>query len=217
MIITIDGTAGTGKSTVAKKVAEALHMAYFDTGAMYRAFAYFVLSHQLPIHDEGKITAALVDFRFHFEGTGTHKRYVVNQEEVSSHLRTPEVTEVSSVVSQYSQVRKTLLEVQKKFAHTHDVVFEGRDLGTVIFPEAEHKFFLIASDQVRAERRHHEMIAKGIDISLKEVLESIQKRDERDKSRKVAPLRCAEDAIKIDTSDKSIEEVVNLILDKVKR
>jgi cytidylate kinase len=212
MIITIDGAAGTGKSTVAKKVASALNVAYFDTGAMYRAFAYHVLNERINPQDVAEVTKAIHTFKFRFEGIGTHKTYFVNEKEVTSHLRTPEVTEISSVISQYPFVRQALHEVQKNFARDHDAVFEGRDLGTVIFPQADHKFFLKASDEVRAERRYVEMRHKGVDITQQEVLEAIRIRDQRDEGRKVAPLKCAEDAHVIDTSHLNADAVVEKIL-----
>lgn len=217
MIITIDGAAGTGKSTVAKKVAEALNVAYFDTGAMYRAFAYHVLSCQIDPHDVESVVASIDTFQFEFTGTGAHKTYFVNKLDVTLDLRTPNVTEASSIISQYPPVRSALHGVQKNFAQTHDAVFEGRDLGTVIFPNAEYKFFLKASDEVRAERRFHEMTSKGISTTYQEVLEAIKQRDSRDEGRKVAPLKCANDAYVIDTSRISVDGVVDEILSKIER
>lgn len=216
MIITIDGAAGTGKSTVAKKVADSLDIAYFDTGAMYRAFAYHVLNSKIDPIDIPYVIAAINTFNFEFEGRGSHKTYFVNEHDITQNLRSPAVTDASSIISQYSEVRNALHKVQKDFAKEHDAVFEGRDLGTVIFPSAEYKFFLKASDEVRASRRFEEMKQKGINISFQEVLESIRQRDQRDEGRKVAPLRCADDAEVIDTSQLAIDDVVNLILQKIK-
>lgn len=215
MIITIDGAAGTGKSTVAKKVAERLSFAYFDTGAMYRAFAYHVLSNKVDPHNKSLVQDLIGSFDFTFEGVGTHKTYFVNKKDVTTKLRLPDVTDASSVISQYPEVRTNLHEVQKDFAKNHNAVFEGRDLGTVIFPLAEFKFFLRASDQVRAERRHKEMLQKGIESNFEHVLEAIRQRDARDESRKVAPLKCADDAHVIDTSHMHIDEVVSKILEIV--
>lgn len=216
MIITIDGAAGTGKSTVAKKVADSLAIAYFDTGAMYRAFAYHILQAKIDPSDVSSVITAINTFNFTFEGHGSHKIYYVNDQDVTHHLRTPSVTEVSSIISQYSEVRHAMHKIQKNFASLHDAVFEGRDLGTVIFPSAEYKFFLKASDEVRANRRCEEMKNKGVAITFDEVLESIRQRDQRDEGRKVAPLKCAHDAAVIDTSHLSIDEVVSLILQKIK-
>lgn len=216
MIITIDGAAGTGKSTVAKKVADRLAIAYFDTGAMYRAFAHHVLDLGIDPHDLNEVKKAISTFDFVFHGRGSCKSYFVKNQDVTAELRTPAVTEASSIISQYSEVRNALHKVQKDFASEHNAVFEGRDLGTVIFPYAEHKFFLKASDEVRASRRFEEMQQKGILISFQEVLESIRQRDQRDEGRKVAPLKCADDAVVIDTSSLCIDEVVDLILEKIK-
>jgi len=141
VIITIDGAAGTGKSTVAKKVAESLGFAYFDTGAMYRAFAFFVNALEADIHHEEQISALVKKFEFNFEGEGSLKNYFVNGQNVTSEIRTPKISEVSSIISQYPQVRSALHQVQKDFAKIRNAVFEGRDLGTVIFPKADFKFF----------------------------------------------------------------------------
>jgi len=217
MIITIDGAAGTGKSTVAKKVAEKLSIAYFDTGAMYRAFAFHILSENINPLDSISVVKAIMNFNFVFEGAGINKVYYVNNEDITSTLRTPEVTEISSIVSQYPNVRDALHQVQKDFALNQDAVFEGRDLGTVIFPNAEFKFFLKASNEVRAQRRFEEMRNKGINTSLHEVLEAIKQRDERDEGRKVAPLRCAEDAHVIDTSHLNADDVVQKIITMIEK
>jgi cytidylate kinase len=212
MIITIDGAAGTGKSTVAKKVAEQLMIAYFDTGAMYRAFAAYILSSHINPLDVDKVIDAIKGFHFTFDGIGSKKTYFVNHADVTLLLRTPEVTEISSIVSQYPQVRQSLHSVQKEFASQHTCVFEGRDLGTVIFPQADYKFFLTASDEVRASRRFEEMLSKGMKVSYNDVLHAIRERDNRDQGRKVAPLKCAEDAHLIDTSHLSVDQVVDSIL-----
>jgi CMP/dCMP kinase len=216
MIITIDGAAGTGKSTVAKKVADSLAIAYFDTGAMYRAFAYHVLHSKVEPSDVKAVISAINTFNFSFQGQGSQKTYFVNNVDITHELRTPAVTDASSIISQYSEVRNALHKVQKDFATEHDAVFEGRDLGTVIFPSAEFKFFLKASDEVRASRRFEEMKHKGMNTTFNEVLESIRQRDQRDEGRKVAPLKCASDASVIDTSLLSIDDVVGLILKKIK-
>lgn len=215
MIITIDGAAGTGKSTVAKQVAYRLHLAYFDTGAMYRAFAYFIIKASIDPHAQELIIPLVKEFNFCFEGVGIDKTYFVNGEDVTPFLRTPHVSEVSSVISQYPQVRAALHQIQKTFAQNHSAVFEGRDLGTVIFPDADYKFFLTASAEVRAQRRFIEMSHKGHQISFDEVLASICQRDLRDQTRPVAPLKCAQDAHVIDTSLLCIDEVVDQILEIV--
>jgi len=216
MIITIDGAAGTGKSTVAKRLSSKMNFEYFDTGAMYRAFAFYVLDFHINPSNEHLVSEHVKTFKFQFLGSGPNKTYFVNDIDVTSHLRTPEVTEISSIISQYPEVRNALHQVQKNFAQNHNAVFEGRDLGTVIFPNADFKFFLKASDEVRAHRRLEEMKAKGISASLEEVLGAMRMRDARDQGRKVAPLKCPDNAHVIDTSLLSIESVVDQIIKIIK-
>lgn len=212
MIITIDGPSGTGKTSVAKRVAECLHFPYFDTGAMYRSFAWFVWKNQIAI-EEKELEKALPSFHFSIRGKGSAKRYFVGDIDVSEEIRLPEVTEISSQVAIYSPVRKAMWKIQRDYGAEGNAVFEGRDMGSVVFPNAEIKVFLTASSEVRAMRRWKEFRDKyGKEFSLKEVQETISKRDENDQTRKVAPLTCPEDALVIDTSNLSLDEVVDRIL-----
>lgn len=212
MIVTIDGPSGTGKSTVAREVAKRLGFVYFDTGAMYRAFTWFVMEHSgVPIPD------LLDQFTFHIEETPKEKRYYVNDREVTEVIRSRSVTARVSEISALKEVRAALLEVQREFGRVQNAVFEGRDIGSVVFPQAEVKIFLTADPKIRAERRFEEMRAKNPeeanDLDREVMLAEIIERDRYDSSRELAPLRCPEGAFTIDTTHLSIETVVEKILD----
>ena len=216
MIITIDGPAGTGKTTVARRVAECLHFPYFDTGAMYRAVAWHLLNKEIDPQDENQVEKELSRFHFDIKGEGKEKRYFVGGTDITQEIRSHKVNAIVSQVSALPSVRKALWKMQKEFGSKGDAVFEGRDMGTAVFPDAEIKIFLFARPEIRAQRRLDEIIAKkspdaqGMDH--KKMLQEIIRRDELDSTRTLAPLRCAEDAYSIDTSDKSIDEVVDEIL-----
>lgn len=210
MIITIDGPSGTGKSTVAKKLAEVLGMTYFDTGALYRAISWQVLESQISALDEEKMKALLKEFVFRIRIIENKKHYFVGKTDVTEAIRSPEVTAIVSEISALKIVRDALKPIQTNFSKEMDVVFEGRDLGTVVFPHAELKFFVTASPEVRAERRLKDFRARfpEKEFSFNAILKEIQERDHYDSTRKHAPLKQAEDAILIDTSDLTIDEVV---------
>ena len=214
MIITIDGPAGTGKSTVAKCVANLLEFLYFDTGAMYRAFTWFVLHSKIPPSDEASVKKLLSGFSFDIKEIDKQKHYFVNAQDITKEIRSLEITQSVSIVAAYPFVRKQLVEIQHKYGSTHDAVFEGRDMGSVVFPEAELKIFLTADPQVRANRRYLELTEKFPEQHFDEaqILKDIQTRDELDSSRSVSPLVQAEDAHLIDTSRLSIEEVISEII-----
>jgi len=221
MIITIDGPAGTGKSTVAKKLARSLSFFYFDTGAMYRSFSHFLLENQIDISDEEKIKASLDKFNYDIKDKDGEKVYLVNGKDVTESIRTSLVTAAVSTVSAYEFVRKKLVKIQREFGNQKNAVFEGRDMGTVVFPNADLKIFLDAEPKIRAERRYREYLEKFQDkengISLNKILEDIQYRDHHDSTRKVSPLKKAHDAVVVDTSKMSVEEVVNKILAVAKK
>lgn len=204
MIIAIDGPSGAGKGTVAKRLAAALGFAYFDTGAMYRAFAYATLKAGVDLEDSQALEAFLQSFDYRV----SDGRYFVGSEEVTSHLRTPDVTKRSSVVATIPQVRHAMVKVQRTFAHGN-AVFEGRDIGTVVFPDADVKFFLTASPEERARRRFLQWEEK---VSQGEVLRQQEERDRQDETRAHSPLRPAPDAQVVDTTHLSIEEVVEALL-----
>lgn len=207
MIITIDGPAGTGKSTVARELAELLGFDYLDTGAMYRMIAVGVIESGVDADDDARVAdvaqsaALLID-----RGAA-----ILNGENITGMLRTPEVSLIASRVAQNPQVRDVLVEKQRIIADERDIVCEGRDQGTVVFPDAEHKFFLTAAAEVRAQRRLEELLAQEKKVSFAQVLAEQQERDERDATREVAPLQPAADAILIDTTLLSISQVIQRI------
>ena len=208
-MITIDGPAGTGKTTVAKGVSEKLGLAYFDTGAMYRAVAHLLLTQDIPLSDEERIKALLATFDFRME----KGRYFVGTEDVTEPIRSQAVNQIVSQVAALSFVREALWAIQRHFAKKHGGVFEGRDIGSVVFPKAKYKIYLTARPEVRAERRLAEMRLKNPSLSLtpEEMLSQLQKRDELDSTRELAPLICPPDAYVIDTSSLTIDEVIDRI------
>ena len=182
---------------------------------MYRSFSYFLLENQIDISDEGKIENALLDFTYDIKDKGGEKIYLVNGKDVTNNIRTPLVTSVVSKVSAYEFVRKKLVKIQREFGNQKNAVFEGRDMGTVVFPNADLKIFLDAEPNVRAERRYKEYLAKfpenESEISLNKILEDIQYRDHHDSTRKISPLKKALDSVVVDTSKMNIDEVVDKI------
>lgn len=209
MIIAIDGPSGTGKTTIAKMVAKRLGYNYFDTGAMYRALTVCALKMGITPEDEKQMNALLKNFHFDIQ-RGDH--YFANGEDVTVAIRTPEITERVSAIAALPKVRETLVRIQREFGAAHHAVYEGRDIGTVVFPNAECKIFLTASPAVRAKRRYLELKDKYVGMSEHEVMLAIQTRDHLDSTRAVAPLKQAEDAHLIDTSDLTIDEVVEEVL-----
>lgn len=216
MIITIDGPSGTGKSTVARQLAERLHFVYFDTGAMYRAFTWFVLEHHVDLDDKAGIQKLLENFDFSISEKRGEKHYFVGQHDVTLVIRSRLVTAQVSAVSALREVRTYLLNIQHEYAKTQDVIFEGRDLGTVVFPQAQLKIFLTAEPMIRAERRLAEILLKKPEeargVSRLQMLADIVARDDYDSNREVAPLRCPSDAYQLDTSHLSIDQVVDHIV-----
>ena len=210
--IAIDGPAGAGKSTIAKAVAKRLGIIYLDTGAMYRSVAYYVLKHGVPVSDEKEVQRLLdglvMDIRYE---DGAQQIYVCG-ENVTPYLREPHMSKAASDVSALPAVRYKMVELQREFAASHDVVLDGRDIGTFVLPEANCKFYMTASPEERAERRHKELVEKGSACTFKEVLDDINKRDYNDSHRAVAPLRQADDAVYIDTTDMTPEEVTELVV-----
>lgn len=209
MIITIDGPAGTGKSTVAKQFAGAIGFTYFDTGALYRSISWSILDQNITYKDEEALSALLKTFTFRIRTIEGEKRYFVGSCDVTNEIRTKEVTAIVSEVAALKKVRDALKPIQVNFGKEIDVVFEGRDLGTVVFPHAHLKFFLTARTEIRAKRRYQELVKKFPDqsFSYSTILKEIEGRDAYDSQRELAPLKCAEDAILVDTSDLTVEEV----------
>lgn len=220
MIIAIDGPAGSGKSTTARAVARRLGYLYLDTGAMYRAVALAFIRRQSDISEEA---AALIlpDIRIEIGQERDGLRIALNDEDVSEAIRRPDVTAASSGVAALAPVRNKLLAEQRRIAHEYEqegggVVLDGRDIGTVVFPDAHVKIFMVATDEIRARRRYEELVSKNVSTSLDEVLDEIRRRDEKDASRALAPLRKAVDAIEIDTSRLDIDEQVGVVIQAVK-
>ncbi len=205
MIITIDGPAGTGKTTAAQMLAKRLGFAYFDTGAMYRALTHLILKEKVDFQNKQKLSELLNRFDFDVKGD----RYFAGKEDVTEVIRSFEVTSTVSKIAADPSVRKALLGLQQRFGQVKDVVFEGRDMGSVVFPEAEVKIFLTARPAVRAERRYLELKEKRTGLSEAEVLKELLERDHLDSTREISPLKQAEDAHLIDTSDLNLEQVVD--------
>lgn len=212
-MIAMDGPAGAGKGTITKQVAEKLGFIHIDTGAMFRCITLKVIQEGIEIQQEDRIKEILDKIDIDMKENG---EVFLNGEEVSKQIREDEVNRFVSPISVIPIVREKLLELQRKIAQGKKVIMEGRDIGTVVFPNADVKIYLDASAEERARRRLKQNQEKGISGSYEEVLKSIMDRDERDKNRKIAPLRQAEDAIYIDSTNMSIEEVVDKIVKIVK-
>jgi 1-acyl-sn-glycerol-3-phosphate acyltransferase len=217
MIITIDGPAGTGKTTVAQKVAASIKLPYFDTGAMYRSVAFVLLHEKIPLSDVKQIGELLSNFRFEIKIIQGIHRYFANGMDVTDVIRSPAVTNTVSAVSALPVVREALWIIQRRFAKKRGGVFEGRDMGTVVFPKADYKLFITARPEIRAERRLSELKEKRPDdakhMTHEQMIQEIIKRDEHDSTRSFAPLRCPQDAYVIDTSELTLDEVVARVLE----
>ena len=205
MIVTIDGPAGSGKSTAARGLSQRLGFEFLDTGAMYRCVALAVLQRGIDPADEQASGDVSRQIRISF----AEAHVLLDGEDVTQAIRTAEVSEAASQVAQYPAVREAMVDLQRKAAEGVDIVSEGRDQGTVVFPDALCKFFLIADPEERARRRYDEMQGQDSQISQAEILQQIHQRDQRDESRAVAPLKPADDAVEINTSQLTIEEVLD--------
>lgn len=209
--IAIDGPAGAGKSTIARRVAEELSFIYVDTGAMYRAIALYYLREQIDTDCEAAIKAALEKITISIAYKNGEQQVLLNGENVSGQIRTEEVGNMASKISAVSCVREKLLDLQRELAQKNDVVMDGRDIGTRILPDAQLKVYLTASADARAQRRYKELTEKGAVCSLEEIKQDIMKRDEQDMNRAIAPLTQAKDAVYLDSSDLTIDEVTEKI------
>ena len=210
--VAIDGPAGAGKSTVAKAVAKEQGFIYVDTGAMYRAMALYFIRNEIDSSDEAAICARLNEIEIALTYEDGVQQVILNGENVSGLIRTDLVSMTTSNISKYRLVREKMVELQQEIARTADVVMDGRDIGTVVLPNADIKLYLTASSRVRAERRYKEMVEKGTTQTLDEVEQDIIARDYQDMNRAVDPLRCAEDATVVDSSELTFEETVQAIL-----
>ena len=216
--IAIDGPAGAGKSTIAKQLAKDLGYIYVDTGALYRAVGYYMDKQGVDLGAEDQVVPRLGELTAELKYIDGEQRVLVNGEDVTQKIRTPKMSMAASKVSALPAVRDFLFELQRKIARENDVIMDGRDIGTVVLPDAQVKIYLTASPQERARRRHAELLQKGEKASFEEVLADIVERDYNDSHRAVAPLRQAQDAILVDTShldlEKSVERIHQLIKER---
>jgi len=216
LLITIDGPAGAGKSTLAKLLAKELGYVYLDTGAMYRAVALAAHKRGLDLEDEEALTRLCQELDLDLVPTEEGLKIILNGEDVSQEIRTPLIDRLSSIVAQVAGVRQCLKERQRQIGRQGGVVAEGRDMGSHVFPEADVKFFLTASPEERARRRHEELKRKGYTVSYEETLREVIERDKRDQEREVAPLVVPPGAIVIDSSSLSPEEILESMLAKIR-
>ena len=205
MIVTIDGPAGSGKSTAARGLADRLGFDYIDTGAMYRAVAHSCLAADIDSTDRVSVTERAAQLRIGFDGQDV----LLDGVNISAALRSPSISEAASRVAQHPGVRAEMVRQQQAMVQERDLVTEGRDQGTEVFPDAECKFFLEASAEVRAVRRQEELLSRGVEVPLEETLEQIRQRDHRDRTREISPLRPADDAIVIDSSELTADGVLD--------
>ena len=212
MIIAIDGPAGSGKSTIAKLIAEDLELVYLDTGAMYRLVTLKALKDGI-LGNLDKIIKMLDNLNIDIKENG----FYLDEIDVSEEIRKPIVSENVSDIAAIREVREKMVDLQRKFSESKNVILDGRDIGTVVFPNADVKIFLVADAKERSNRRYKELVAKGENVRIEEIYENILKRDEIDSTRKESPLKKADNAIEVDTTSKNIEEVKNEILNIVRK
>lgn len=213
--VAIDGPAGAGKSTIAKAAAKELGFIYVDTGALYRAIAYNAVKNGV-IDDEQGIISMLDDTKVELKYVEGVQSVYLNGEDVSGFIRTPEISMGASKVSAIPQVREFLLNLQREIAKTNNVIMDGRDIATVVLPDAEVKIFLFASPECRAERRYKELVEKGENVSFDDVLKDVNQRDYQDSHREIAPLKPSEESIMADTSELTLQESIDLIVNTIK-
>lgn len=210
--VAIDGPSGAGKSTIAKAVGKQLNLDYIDTGAMYRAVAYKMAANNVSLSEKKKLEELLADTEIDF----SNGNIILDGEIINDKIRTPEISKMASDCSALSQVREKLVALQKKMGETKNVIMDGRDIGTNVLVDAEYKFFMTASPEERAKRRCIELTEKGENVSFEQVLKDIKERDHNDSTRDLNPLKKAEDALELDTTGMSIEDVVNSMLKEIK-
>lgn len=206
-IVAIDGPAGTGKGTITKLIAKEMGLVNIDTGATYRCVALYALRNNISIDNKDKIIQSLDSIKIDMKNENGEQTIFLNGEDVTDKIRTAEVTKIVSEVSSIKEVRFAMVEVQRNLALGKDVIMEGRDITTYVFPNANVKIYMDADENERAKRRYKEMLEKGIEMTFEEVLENIRKRDNNDKEKEIGALKIAEDAIYVDTTNLSIEEV----------
>ncbi len=211
-IVAVDGPAASGKSTIAKKVAENLNIKYIDSGAMFRALTYYMLEKEIDLDKDKDISQALNKVKLSYDREGN---ILLNEKNIESQIRKNIVSQNVSKVASNADVRKYLLDFQREMGEKESIIMDGRDIGTAVFPNADFKFFLIASAEERAKRRHRDFLESGENVSFEEVLKDIKKRDEIDSTRKLNPLKKADDAIEIDSTFLSIDQVVSKIISHI--
>jgi cytidylate kinase len=215
IIIAIDGPAGAGKSTIARLVARKLSLLYIDSGAMYRAVAWKALSEKADFSDEAAIAELARKMKIELEADGEETRVIADGEDITRLIRTPQVTDASSKIATIGTVRDVLVRQQQEMGRTRGVVMEGRDIGTVVFPDTPYKFYLDASSRERARRRKVDLESADHKVELEELEREVIARDRRDMTRTIGPLRKVEDALVIDTTDMNIYKVVEAMLDRI--
>jgi cytidylate kinase len=216
IMVAIDGYSSCGKSTLAKALAKELHFIYVDSGAMYRAVALYFMRNKVDLSDEGQIKEALKNIHLNFHSRDYQTHITLNEEEVSDEIRLMHVSDMVSAVAALHDVRVEMVRQQKRMGKLKNVVMDGRDIGTVVFPNAQVKFFMTADPLIRAERRYKEMAAKHPEITLEEVFENLAHRDYQDTTRAESPLTRADDAIILDNTDMTPEEQLEFAIGKVK-
>ena len=215
--VAIDGPAGAGKSTISRAAAKELGFIYIDTGALYRTVGLNALRKGADVNDRESVIATLTDdLKVELRFIDGEQRMFLNDEDVSDKIRTPEVSSAASITSAVPEVRKYLFDLQKNLAKNNNCIMDGRDIGTVVLPDAKVKIFLTATPEARAQRRYDELIEKGMDVKYEDVLADMIKRDYDDSHRAIAPLKQADDAILADTSGNTLEESIALIIKIIK-
>ena len=210
--VALDGPSGAGKSTLARKAAERFGYIYVDTGALYRSIGLFVLKRDIKSNDEISVSAALqnINLEMNYNEDGV-QRMIMNGEDVTEQIRTPQVSTYASDVSAMPSVREFLLNMQRDMARKYNIIMDGRDIGTVVLPNAGLKVFIVADAAVRAKRRYDELIARGMDVNFEDVLSDMTLRDKNDSEREIAPLKAADDAVLLDTTEFTFEESVDAL------
>ena len=207
-LITIDGPAGSGKGTIAKQLSQELKLNYLDSGAIYRILGFHLKENNIPIEDDALVKERIQKAKIQF----TEDTIYLNDREITDAIRTESIAKMASLIAAKKTVRESILDLQRSFLHKPGLVAEGRDMGTVVFPEAKHKFFLTATVEERASRRYKQLISKGFDVSMADLVVEIQERDFRDTNRTISPLVPAANAVIIDTTELSPSQVIEFIL-----